>query len=317
MNKTKDIAKIDDSKHIDTFALLEQATSLVNVVSKSKVFNQFNDKEDAIACILLGHEIGLAPMESLSFGKRLTVEKIQSVIKGRSLNIDTVTSLEHIHQIKTANGVVSIMGIQLITALLLRAGIKIDFVEDFRPLYQYIDMSGEVYLQETIESSKDMFQIITENTPDSKYDKDKIQVAFTNKEYTRRTKVKMTRGDIVIEISYTLQQATDAGLYRGIHSKTGNEVKGKDNWNSHEATMLRNRPVSICGRLIGGDVINGVYTFEEVLDIDKTLNLNEEEGVQVLRDKDGNVIAKDIKEVDDIIETSQDTVVDETVQQED
>ena len=292
MSETKEIAKVDKTTQMTTYEVIDHATLLAETIAKSKVFNQFTDKEDIIACILLGHEIGLKPMESLSFGKRLTVDKVHGVLKGKTLGVDTVTSIEHIHQIKTGNGVVSTVGVHLIVALLLKAGIKINFIEDFIPLYQYIDMSGNTYQQETIESSKDRFQVISESTPDSDYDKMKIQVVFTTKEYTRRTIVEMTRGVNVIRISYTLQQATDAGLYHGV-STQGKDVTGKGNWNDNAASMLRNRPLSICGRIIGADVINGLYTFEEIIDLDKTIVLDEEEGITVLKDSEGKVIARD------------------------
>ena len=74
--------------------------------------------EDVMAAILMGKELGFAPMVS--------VNNIYS-IQGRAS-----------------------VGIHIITGLLLKAGIIYDFIEDYVPLYRYKDKSGKLYTTDNL-----------------------------------------------------------------------------------------------------------------------------------------------------------------------
>ena len=92
---------------------------------------------------------------------------------------------------------------------------------------------------------------------------------------TNVSSVRLVRksNDSDITINYSLQEAIDAELYMGYHSKLkdskGNPiyVKGKGNWNNHPATHLRHRPLSIGGRIIAADALMGAYSIEEAIEI--------------------------------------------------
>jgi len=303
MDKETNIVKQENKLAINSFEMLDKALTLAKVVAKSKVFNQAGNEDEVVAAILLGTEMGFTPMQAVSLGKRLTPDKVHSVLKGQSLGIHPIVALEHIHQIKTSNGYVSTVGIHLAMALVLKAGIKINIIEDFIPLTQYVGLDGEVYPQEIVEANIDKFQVITQATDKADYDSDKIQIAFTTNIYGRRTKVQMKRDDQVVTINYTTQQAIDAGLLGGINSK-GETIKGKANWNENPATMLRNRTLIITARLIAADVINGIYTFDEVAEF---TDAKVSPDGTILYDAAGNQIATDTDE--DVVLTGDDPEV--------
>lgn len=56
---------------------------------------------------------------------------------------------------------------------------------------------------------------------------------------TYRTTVTLVRKGKRTTISYTLQEAIDAGLKSGKNSITGADVKGKDNWDKHTRSLMR------------------------------------------------------------------------------
>ena len=77
--------------------------------------------------------------------------------------------------------------------------------------------------------------------------------------------MRLTRGNEVIEIPYTLQQAIDAGLYPGKKSD-GTDSKGKDNWSNHPETHLVKMSTMLGARIIIADTLLNCYIPEELPD---------------------------------------------------
>jgi len=280
---------------------LEDITKFAEVVKSSKAFgSSLSTTEDIIAAVVLGQELGINPMVSITMGKRLTAEKIFSVLKGKAMGIDAITSMEHIHDI---NGHAT-TDVHIISGQLLKAGVVFKVLEDYTPLYKYRDSNGQGYDKELVETNKEIYQILTPSSTDVEKNNKKQKVYLDSKPYTYRTSIEFKRtvkfGNttevVTIPISYTLEQATEAGLYKGVDS-TNKVVKGKDNWNNHPATMLRNRCISIGGRIIASDFLNGIYEFSEITDEGNIAYTTEIEGEQtILKDNKGNIIntAQDI-----------------------
>ena len=83
-------------------------------------------------------------MTAISMGKRLDTKSIFSVLKGKSMGIDPITAMEHIHTIPTGNGDVSSTDVHIITAQLLKAGVIYNIIEDCSTVEQSINI---VYTQ--------------------------------------------------------------------------------------------------------------------------------------------------------------------------
>lgn len=122
---------------------------------------------------------------------------------------------------------------------------------------------------------------------------------------TRRALVKLTRinsngKESVVAIPYTLREAIEAGYYPGINS-FGEEVKGKDNWISHTAAMLRKMSIMIGARIIANDKLNGIYETDEIGSVKVYTN------AEAFKFKDAvveNVVAEDVTDVTNNIENS-------------
>jgi len=278
---------ISDKLNHTLSELREAAESLMLAGTYNK---QLEKVEDVMFAMAVGLEIGLPPVTSIMLGKKLNQSTIFSVLKGKSMGIDPITAIENIHIIPTKNGDISVTGVHIITAQLAKAGVTFDILEDATPLYKYMDANRNVYDVDIVKSNPELFYIAKTDADE----KGKIKVALSGVPATKRTSIKFRRklftGEFnEIIIRYTLQEATDAGLYNGVHSIKGIDVKGKDNWNENPATMLRNRVLSIGGRIIASDYLKGTYEFSEI-----SYNVNNEvvipEGTTTILGNNGNPI---------------------------
>lgn len=250
--------------------VLQQAEKLAKYVSESKTFGKaFQDEEgkisegDIVAAIVLGSELGIKPMSAITLGRRLNADAYFKVMKGKALGLDPISSLNSVSIIDTKNGPVIHTGVSVITKVLIDAGVQFEFLEDYTPVYKYVN--AKTGTEVDYDRHKDRIYIIDKET--SKEDLEKAskedKILTIKKLATRRTTISFDRvGFKPFTISYTLQDATDAGLYKGITSD-GVEVDGKANWNNHPATMLRNRPLTIGGRIVCGDRLQSTYSNDE------------------------------------------------------
>ncbi len=251
---------------------LKQAEKIAEWVSKSKTFGRaFSDEEgnintgDVVSAILLGNELGIPPMSAITLGRRLNADSYMKVMKGRTLGLDPVSALSLISIIPTKAGDVIHTGIHTITKVLIENQIKINILEDFVEVYKYFTLENK---EVEFDIHKDKLFIIEKFTTkqETQDAKDSGKILVFRKLFTRRTTVKLERENHnPITISYTLQDAVDAGLYKGV-SSDGETVEGKANWNYHPATMLRNRTITIGGRIIAADKLQGTYETNEAIE---------------------------------------------------
>jgi len=265
-------------------------------IVESSLFPQVTKAEDAITAIVIGNEIGLSPMVAIANAQKLVGSKIHAIIRGREMGLPAGLAMDNIHQIPTKNGAVTATGVHIITAMLIKAGVIMHTIEDATPLYKYMEISTKQMLdKELVESNSKIYQIVHAGTKKEERDRSKSQVILLTTPYTYRTTIKFVRESTgqEITISYSLQDATDAGLYPGTSTVTGQQVDGKQNWIENWKTMLRNRVMSIGGRIIASDRLGGIYEISEITDGIHTMDTEIIEQATVLKDTNGNVIAGD------------------------
>lgn len=249
------------------------------------------EKSDIVSCMMLGHELGISPMGSIALGKKLNAKSYFSVKKGESLGIDPITSMSKIYNISTSNGDIISLAVDIITKTIIDSKSELTIVRDFDlvPKFYIVDTVKTYvgHLYDVLDNDgilKDKFFIVTKDTKPDDVQKalaeDKI---FIQKQgYTNVTSVRGYRPSINLDVTihYSIQEAIDAGLYKGFHSvdvdQSGKSIytTGKSNWNNHPKAMLRNRAISILGRILVADKLQGSYSHEEAMDI---VNVNSED----------------------------------------
>jgi hypothetical protein len=295
--KNTQIAVASNTQVLDLTAI----TVLANQVKTSPFAKDFTttDKDGTklvdtgaiIANMTLGYEMGLAPMASLMLGKRLNPNSYFSVLKGRELGIDPVTSISKIYNIPSGGGTVIALAVDIIIAKILQSGTKMEYIRDFQPTPTYTTITGEYVGHKHLISDKDgnimptFFLFIKDVTDmeDAKKAKKDGKIIIMQTGMTNVTSLRLVRESNKIDMifHYSLQEATDAKLYNGYHSMLKDDkgnpfyVKGKDNWNNHPATHLRHRPASIGGRIVVADLLLGAYSIDEgieILNVDSVQN---------------------------------------------
>ena len=229
-------------------------------------------KSDIVCCIGLGKEMGLDVFGSLTFGKALNADSYKKVMRGKSLGLDPMASLNMVNIIPTGNGDIIHTGVHVITNSLNKAGIRYEFICDFQPIKLYpvltsnLDVSGVFIEEDEYTKNSEKYLMVT---PKSKADELNLAIesgisVVKPPIISRKTTVKFMRNNYPdLYITYTLQEAIDAELYKGVTSQ-GTKTSGKANWNNNPSTMLRNRTITIGGRIIGSDIIHNTYSTEEV-----------------------------------------------------
>ena len=298
----KDVPKAQGLRKVNLIEAIKEAEQIANYVVESDTFGlvfakkdkdgkTVINKNDVIVAIITGRELGLTDMASVTFGRQLDRHAFFKVMKGAALGLDPITSLDQINVISTKNGDVIHTGISVIASALLRNNINFEFLEDAVPEYSYCRVKDDAELGTEL---KDNYFLIT-----AKPDKDKLQKASERGDmlvYKKikdiKTTVKLIRKDNPpFQLTYRRSQAIEADLYIGT-KKDGTISEGKANWNNHFETMLRNRTLTIAGRIYGADVLQGTYSNEEaqeIVDITYTEVDNEELDKKVKEDIETNV----------------------------
>jgi len=285
------IEKSNDSSYLD-IAKLDQIKLLVSQLKDSTLGSQFIDKfydkdedgnidestekkifneGDMILCLGLGAELGLSPWEALSYGKSLNLSSIKKIRKGEKLGVDYSTALDQIYIWGTGSKEIVYTSIHIVNAVLTRIGVKRDILNNGKiPTYIYTDARTDKITDYDALHCK----VIPRNlAPDDlltvlqAFDTENLTAVY--KDGGQTAKVRLTRympsrkEDEVIEVDYSVQEAIDAGLYRGTKTD-GSDSKGKDNWNAHLSVHLIKMCIMIGAREIASDVLQGVYIPEEI-----------------------------------------------------
>lgn len=277
--KSKDVSKDLAVKDISTF---EQAESLAEYIANSPVFNmafkESSRSEDGseqivvnknaiITALLLGNELGFSPMVSITFGKKLNREAVIKVKRGQSMGLDPMAAMGNIYVFNTSQTEIVYTGIHVVNKILTDAGIKRTIKEDgSKPFYTYHYCKKDLANQSVPydNTTKDDYVVINDGHNESWVEEQvkqgKVPIYRT---VTKRALVELRRGDEVIAIPYTLQQAIDADLYPG--TKTNGDIsKGKNNWIAHPETHLIKMSIMLGARIIASDKLNGIYIDSEL-----------------------------------------------------
>ena len=283
-------------KEIESF---EQAERLADWIAESPMFNSpFKEagkdengntisvvnKNAIVTCLLLGNELGFSPMIAITFGRALNREAAIKVERGRAMGLNPMAAMQNIYVFSTSKSELVYTGIHVVNKVLTDCGVKREILEDgTKPHYYYRYCKKELRNEEVDynETTKNDFVIINDGHSEQWIDEQvkagKIAIVRYS---TRRALVRLTRGDEVVAIPYTLRQAIDADLYAGIKSD-GTESKGKANWNAHPETHLIKMSIMLGGRIIASDKLNGIYEEAEISQIIRANNEDIEEAQYV------------------------------------
>ncbi len=287
---SSDIVKSNENNSVVQFKQqLEMAEQLAEIVAKSPIYgknfevvipdteNNLDEngkptkqitvirKEDIVSAILLGRELGLSDMVSITFGKTLDKSAYFKVMKGKTLGLDVISSLQHIFVYEKEGQMIIGTDTHAINATIINAGINYEFIVDFKPKKYYRDQKTKIFLDYELDSNWIVVNKgITPATLSSAITQGKLPVLEYITFYSEV--ILYRKGWKPHTESYSLLDATEAGLYKGLNLN-GEEVKGKTAWNAHPKTILNGRVLIIAQRKIGGDVLNGTYSKEEMIDI--------------------------------------------------
>jgi hypothetical protein len=242
---------------------------------------------DVALCLMAGHELGLDIGGSIMYGKKLNQLTYMSVMKGRSLGIDLATSIEKIITIVGKSGnATSYTMVNIITAKLNSNNVVfLPLIKNYAPFYIYSDANGaELELDKVLDEQDELkpeYALINLNDKPEiiqvnvKAAKDAGKIIVTRVQHGYYTKAKFVRtypdGHIVThyqrfssldaeraDLLPTFQLAPDGKTWQKLQD-------GKDNWIKSTPQMMLNRVISIGGRVVGDDLLQGVYTREEVI----------------------------------------------------
>lgn len=276
----KDSLAIKTNTDIDTDSIVQMI--LANPAYKDK----FKSEAEIVTTLVLGAELGFSPMTSLEVCRNMSPFKIMAIKKGKVLGIDPAIAIDHIHPIETKQGITYTTDIHIVNAKLTEAGVQISIIEDAKPLYLYRDTKKMPITQEDYEANTSLYQLLpphlmstavamiegreVNDTFAKLIDLLRIPITIGSSPYVynNRTTVELYRPSTKtkIRVSYTYQQAREAGLLVSYDDK-GNVINaGKSNWNLHPATMNRNRTIAIPARIIASDYLQGLILPEEFID---------------------------------------------------
>ena len=236
-----------------------------NVV-KDGIATEVINIDNMVTCLLTGQELGLSPMTSLAYGRNLNLDAIQKVELGKTLGLSVTASLKNIFCFESGGTRQVYTGINVVEGCLNKHHIDIDIDEDFVPVYKYFNLQLD---KPIIEFNPDRHIDVDE------YNDDYVRAAMAEKGMvpvsrvidTYRTTVSLIRKGKKTTISYTLQEAIDAGLKSGKNSITGADVKGKDNWDKHTRALMRKMAIMLAARICANDILNGMYCDIELKDV--------------------------------------------------
>jgi len=285
-------------QQIELFAeKIKHSTMAKPFEHKDKDGNVIVDTGDIIAAITLGWDMGISPAASIMLGRKLNANSYFSVLRGKELGLNAITSMSKIYVISTKNSDILALDVGIITKAILDSGTEMHYIRDYAPAITYKDLLTGKYLghkwlftDDNDNLRDDYFIYIKGVTTDDEVKKanDDGKIILIKHGITFVSSLRLIRKSNNIDktFHYSLQDATDAGLYNGYHSslidsntKKPLYIKGRDNWNNHPATMLRNRVTSIGGRIVVADMLQGAYSKEEAMEI---VDVNSEEELETI-----------------------------------
>lgn len=192
---------------------------------------------------------GLTPLKS-------SEQVVAAIMMGRELGLDPMVSVNNIIPI---NGKAT-LGIHLINSLLLKAGIVTEILRKYEPCVAFAlkGDDGKAFKGEDGKSAPTILRVGFIDEEPKEYEvKGKTIVDF-------KTIVRMTRmlkqpdgsyKQIIVTGEFSLNDARTAGL------------AGKDNWKNYPAVLALKMATVFAGRIIGADILLGMYETGEMADV--------------------------------------------------
>lgn len=268
------VDKFENSSLAEQFKTKEYPKGEDGTINLEAVPTVVFNKADMVLCLALGEELGIPPIQALSYGKSLNLQAVKKIEKGKKLGLDYATSLERIYIWGEGTKEIVYTAIEVVNACLTKAGISKTIVQNGKtPEYYCLNLHTgkrelfnpsihkDVDISKFNDEQKKSFLESLSSAGYSAVNKDKQATYIAEVKLERWNKI-LNRID-VISVPYSSQEAIDAGLLKGINSD-GETVKGKDNWNKHKATHLIKMSNMIGGRLIAPDLLNGIYNEVEL-----------------------------------------------------
>ena len=214
--------------------------------SSLMITNGINDSVESM--LAFGEKIvksGLSPMKKAE-------DVMAAMMMGKELGFSPIVALNNIYSI---NGRAS-TGIHIITALLLKAGISYQFIDNYRPLYRYKDKGGIVYDEDSL-AGANLAEYVKSPTAYDVRTKIRFKRKFKYSDGTFET--------IEIEQTYCWSDAVTA------------ELSTKDNWRKMPKIMMQTRCLTLGARLIAPDVLLGISEHTELSDMNNVkVNISED-----------------------------------------
>jgi hypothetical protein len=261
-------------------------------------------KSEAITAMALGYEMGLNFITSLKLAGKFTENNVLAALKGKSMGIDAITSINNIHPIETKAGLVFKTGVHIIQSQLDKASIKVEIVEDFKPSFLYYTIKNNVlFTQIDIDANPSLFTVITDAKtikrlgfyysmltaePNVKKSiKDKLLgLGFINEE-EELTDTELINNTVLIyksdapvdrittiamtnpksQVKHVLSTSLQDAIDAGLMKgvkRDGDISNGKNNWTSHPKTMLKNFTTSTLAPVACGNTVMDLYDESQV-----------------------------------------------------
>jgi len=308
LEELKQLVEIFSNSHYNA-AFLEAVSEKDDT---GKVVTKYIPNKDAMLSVMItGRMLGFNPIEALGLGKTLDQHAIAKVERGKRLGLSKYQALEQIDIFTSKEGKsMLIVRANIIESVLLANDIDIEVLNNCTPVYQYTNAINHiVYENEDLfenDKLKSNFLIFNEklHTVDIiKSEVSKGKSFLIKKQIDVLTKVRMTRikngRTIVKDYSVTLQDAINWGFMPGVKRDGTIVEKGKEPWPSRYPQMVLKTAIANGGRRIANDLIEGVYSFEE-LAFDKSATRSEIEN-EILSGKHEFAVAEDVtKEINNI-----------------
>lgn len=192
---------------------------------------------------------------------------VAAVMMGKELGLEPMISVNNIIPI---NGKAT-LGIHLINALLLQAGVVTEVIRDYEPCVAFAMKGddGKSYKGEKGDQAPTVLRVgFADEEARTHEVKGKGIVDYT-------TVVKMTRSIKQADGTYKAMSVTSSFSYNdsvkaGLHEK--------DNWAKYMKQMCLHRATAFAGRLIAADITLGMYEVSEMLDAQQIPYVIDSEG---------------------------------------
>lgn len=228
-------------------------------------------KSKMITAIAVGMELGLSPQLALTMGGRLTPETVFSVIKGRELGLALTHAMQNIVTYTNKEGkITNIIDVKAIHTLLAMHNVKERIIEDYVPDYNYYTSDGQ-YVPKEMFSTSDGIIAAHIFVYDSCVDPKLLQAAVEEGktllerrfENHFKTTVELERDGRIVRYTYSTKDAFQAGFMT------------KDVYANHTRKMLFKQAIHAAAEIIGGDILQGCVTPEQIMSYNKDPKLKE------------------------------------------